>query len=149
MNLLRSVRSRSFKCKRIMMWRDKHDIEHRLIPVGEKELNGKVENTHKQDDREFFAWVNPSALEELRAMSRAYERRWNHERATKTLNWLTPVQTLDLANVRALAFLKFLKEKYHRKPKRKSQVSRYLTWLRAVPINCHRSPLQPLLPALC
>lgn len=113
------------------VWRDKHDIEHRLIPVGEKELNGKVENTHRQDDREFFAWINPGSLEELRAMSRAYERRWNNERATKTLNWLTPVQTLELANVRALAFLKFLKEKCQKKSKRKSQVNRYLTWLKA------------------
>ena len=30
-------------------------ITHRLIPIGQKELNGKVENTHKQDDREFYA----------------------------------------------------------------------------------------------
>jgi len=113
------------------VWRDMYGIEHRLIPVGQKELNGKVENTHKQDDREFFAWINPSSLEELRVMSRAYERRWNNERATKTLNWLTPVQTLDFAQVRALAFLKFLKEKYTIKTKRKSQVNRYLTWLKA------------------
>src|SRR5690606_24177164 len=37
------------------IWCRERGINHRLIPVAVKELNGKVENTHKQDDREFFA----------------------------------------------------------------------------------------------
>ena len=37
------------------LWCKAREIRHKLIPIGQKELNGKVENTHKQDDREFYA----------------------------------------------------------------------------------------------
>ena len=47
------------------LWCTARGIEHRLIPVGQKELNGKVENTHKQDDREFYAGSNYQAFEKL------------------------------------------------------------------------------------
>ena len=39
------------------LWCSERGIEHKLIPIGEKELNGKVENTHKWDDREFFSQI--------------------------------------------------------------------------------------------
>lgn len=47
-------------------WCKHHGISHRLIPVGVKELNGKVENTHKQDDREFLPCT---ALQLMKASS--------------------------------------------------------------------------------
>lgn len=90
-------------------------IEHKLIPVGEKELNGKVENTHKQDDREFYSQINPQSFEELKLLLGDYNKRWNTERATKTLGWLTPMQSVKEAYVKAIAFVNFIMNKYGEK----------------------------------
>ena len=45
-------------------WCEMHGIEHKLIPIGEKELNGKVENSHKYDDEEFYAFFRARTPEE-------------------------------------------------------------------------------------
>lgn len=75
-------------------WCKDHEVEHRLIPIGQKELNGKVENSHKWDDREFFSQVHPENLSQLQAAGFKHELRWNYSRPTKTLDWLTPHQVL-------------------------------------------------------
>ncbi len=90
------------------VWCMERGIEHRLIPVGEKEINGKVENTHKWDDREFFSQISVNTLEELQVATREWNQRWNDERPTKALGWLTPNETIRQAGVRALAYLKLL-----------------------------------------
>ena len=87
-------------------------IEHRLIPVGEKEINGKVENTHRFDDLELYSQIDPSSFEELEALLSDYNDRWNNERATKTLGWLTPAETITRAYVKALAMLNLMTEKF-------------------------------------
>ena len=87
------------------LWCAARGIEHRLIPVGQKELNGKVENTHKQDDREFYAGYEPKNLEQLQGAMRGWNERWNTLRRTKALGWKTPNESLDSAYVRALAWL--------------------------------------------
>ena len=87
------------------LWCKQKEITHRLIPIGEKELNGKVENTHKQDDREFYAKDQAKTFEKLELQMRSYNERWNTQRATKALGWLTPDQSVERAYIRAVASL--------------------------------------------
>lgn len=61
-------------------WCEKHAIRHKLIPVGQKELNGKVENTHKFDDQEFFAQYPLRTFSELSSQSLLYNDEWNYHR---------------------------------------------------------------------
>lgn len=93
-------------------WCLKKGITHRLIPIGQKELNGKVENTHKQDDREFYAKDKIKNFEALQQQMKSYNQRWNQIRATKALGWKTPIEAIESAAIRAIAFLIFMKEKY-------------------------------------
>jgi transposase InsO family protein len=101
------------------VWCMQRGIEHRLIPIGEKEINGKVENTHKWDDREFFSQIEVHTIDELQVETKDWNRRWNEERATKTLGWLTPNETLVQACVRSIAYLQLsLKKAADEVPKR-------------------------------
>jgi len=93
-------------------WCRFYGCRHKLIPVGQKELNGKVENTHKWDDKEFFSQITPKSFEELEQETRKNETRWNQRRRTKALGWKTPNQALEQAAVRALAFLLLLCDSY-------------------------------------
>ena len=141
------------------LWCKMKKIEHKLIPVGQKELNGKVENSHKQDDREFFSQVHCLNGEALKLHSTLYNQRWNQRRSTKALGWLTPQETVFKSFVVHLALILYLSHKYQlkntqilkrdidlnpyleikeTKPKRKTQthkISRkdrylqYLSWL--------------------
>jgi transposase InsO family protein len=97
------------------LWCKQNEITHRLIPIGQKELNGKVENTHKQDDREFYAKGEAKSFEQLEKQMRSYNERWNMLRATKALGWLTPDQCVERANVRATALLIHMHELHGRK----------------------------------
>jgi transposase len=133
------------------MWCARHDIEHKLIPVGVKELNGKVENTHGFDDREFYSqakgFKNYVALE--RNM-RGWNERWNGLRHTRKLGWRTPNQVIENAYVGYLVFWLRWAERHQsparlnadgifematpparkiKTPKRLSAVDRYLTWM--------------------
>lgn len=135
------------------LWCAKHNIEHKLIPVGQKEINGKVENTHKQDDREFYSGVLCVNFESLRRSTEGYNLRWNETRRTKTLGRLTPSEVVKQAYVRVIAWILILQKqpenrslvrldsdgnshlpinetkiKNKKKPKRKSLVDRYLQW---------------------
>ena len=91
------------------LWCAKQEINHRLIPVGVKELNGKVENTHKQDDREFYAVNFFTSYESIAKSTKGYNDRWNNQRRTKVLGWLTPSQTIELSYVKTLALMLFIK----------------------------------------
>lgn len=86
-------------------WCRSRGITHRLIPVGVKELNGKVENTHKQDDREFFAMNSFKTFESIELSTRGYNDRWNNHRVTKTLGWKTPNEVILEAYIKVLAVL--------------------------------------------
>ena len=137
------------------LWCKEKGIKHRLIPIGQKELNGKVENTHKQDDREFYAGEKRKSFEALERQMRGYIGRWNSLRATKALGWKTPEQSLEHAYVRAASWIMYLREQYspqskaalgmtkagdvyfpipkpparkREKSKRITQVDRYLLW---------------------
>ena len=94
------------------LWCSRLGIKHRLIPVGQKELNGKVENTHKQDDREFYSQHRLRSLAHARHLATSYNERWNELRHTKALRWLTPAQALEAAQVRVLAWAALISERY-------------------------------------
>lgn len=96
-------------CHEVDVWCAKNNIVHKLIPVGVKELNGKVENTHKQDDREFFAMSNFKDYESIALNTKGYNERWNSQRATKALGWETPDEVIIQAYVRAMGLLMFVR----------------------------------------
>lgn len=88
------------------LWCKARNIRHKLIPVGEKELNGKVENTHKQDDREFFSQIRPvKDLDQLQTESKRYETYWNERRKTKARGRLTPNEMIFKASIKAVFYL--------------------------------------------
>lgn len=89
------------------LWCSNNEIVHRLIPVGVKELNGKVENTHKQDDREFYAQGPYESEEKINLNITGYNQRWNQTRRTKALKWKSPNETIDQAYIKALALALF------------------------------------------
>lgn len=93
-------------------WCAKHDISHRLIPPGVKELNGKVENTHRQDEREFYSQIRAHSFDHLQAAAQWYNERWNKRRKTKTLGWLTPEQAVEQAFIARLAWLQLIAQAY-------------------------------------
>jgi transposase InsO family protein len=94
------------------VWCSKNEIRHKLIPLGEKELNGKVENTHKQDDREFFSQVRCIDERSLMLNSIGYNQRWNESRRTKRLGFKTPKESILNAYAVIIAWFGLLKEHY-------------------------------------
>ena len=93
-------------------WCGLRDIEHKLIPVGEKEINGKVENTHKFDEKEFYQIYSFESLAELRAGIVWNNERWNSRRNTKALNWRTPDQVIEDSFLKAAVYLLWLDPKF-------------------------------------
>ena len=87
------------------LWCKQNEIRHKLIPIGEKELQGKVENTHKQDDREFYAKYEFNDFWKLENYMRSWNDRWNEQRATKALGWRTPNEVIFAAGVAWVAHL--------------------------------------------
>ena len=136
------------------MWCAARDIEHKLIPVGVKELNGKVENTHGFDDREFYSQAKGfKNYADLERNMRGWNERWNQLRHTRKLGWRTPNEVLDHAYLAYIVFLLAWTERSQTlaklsyngvfelcvpapprprktiKAKRKTVVSRYLNWV--------------------
>jgi transposase InsO family protein len=137
------------------VWCAKRKIEHKLIPIGVKELNGKVENTHGFDDREFYS-KTPGGFknyDSLERNTRGWNERWNKLRHTRKLGWRTPNEVLEAAYVAYLTFLLTWSQQSHavaqlndqgvfemrvpsapqtrkiKKSRRKTAVDRYLTWI--------------------
>ena len=90
------------------LWCAGYGVSHRLIPVGVKELNGKVENTHKQDDREFYSRGDYQSYESIALNMKGYNERWNTQRSTRALGWKTPNEVLAEACVRVMALALFI-----------------------------------------
>jgi transposase len=137
------------------MWCAKREIEHKLIPIGVKELNGKVENTHGFDDREFYARYRASFknYESLERNVRGWNERWNSSRHTAKLGWRTPNEVIANAYVGYVVFWLTWSDRHQplaklnaegtfelpidvvplarksQKPKRRSAVDRYLAWM--------------------
>jgi transposase len=64
-------------------------IRHALIPPGEKELQGLVERSHRQDDEELFHRIKPADLDELNRIIEEHCAWANSKRRRKNLGWKT------------------------------------------------------------
>ena len=73
----------------------RESIAHKLIPPGEKELQGLVERSHRQDDQEFFSRIAPKDIEDFNRQLEEYYLWRNQNRRFKKLSWLTPNQWLQ------------------------------------------------------
>jgi len=83
-------------------WCHKNDIVHRLIPPGVKELNGKVERSHRIDDQ-YFYWKAPDkCLKTFNEKQQEWMKYYNEERPHYGIGFLTPVEKLKerLLNLR-------------------------------------------------
>lgn len=68
----------------------RENIRHVLIPPGEKELQGLVERSHRQDDQELYSRIDPIGLEEFNNLLTGYWKFRNGARRFKKLNWESP-----------------------------------------------------------
>jgi len=74
---------------------ESNNIVHKLIPPAEKELQGLVERSHRQDDQELYTHVNPQTLEEFSDQLDFYYKQRNAKRRFKKLGWITPDNYLE------------------------------------------------------
>jgi transposase InsO family protein len=71
-------------------WCEEHNVHHRLIPVGAKELNGKVERSHRIDEQ-YFYWQAPTdSLEHFNAKQTLWLEFYNRHRLHGGLGYITP-----------------------------------------------------------
>jgi transposase InsO family protein len=87
-------------------WCKLYGCRHKLIPIGQKELNGKVENTHKYDDEEFFTQTQAMNFAQLENETKKHNTEWNEKRKTKTLGWRTPSELLEEVRATILTLLR-------------------------------------------
>lgn len=66
-----------------------HKIRHALIPVGEKELQGLVERSHRQDDDELFHRIQPRELAQFNQILSEHCQWRNARRRRKAIGWRT------------------------------------------------------------
>ena len=90
---------------------EENDINHKLIPPGEKELQGLVERSHRQDDQELFSRINPRDLEEFNNHLSFFKDERNRKRRFKKLNWKTPDEWLENYLVVNMAIKMIFEEK--------------------------------------
>lgn len=74
----------------------KHNIHHKLIPLGQCEINGKVERSHRIDEEEFYRLITYSSLKELQLAFKKWISYYNHKRPHAGINKMTPIQKLNL-----------------------------------------------------
>jgi len=73
-----------------------HGIEHKLIPVGECELNGKVERSHWTDEVEFLNRRKPfRSLRSLRKGYTSWIHFYNTLRIHSSLEYMTPIEMVN------------------------------------------------------
>ncbi len=83
-------------------WCSGNNITHRCIPSGVKELNGKVERSHRIDEQ-YFYWKSPDkCLKTFNEKQQEWMKYYNEERPHYGLGFLTPVEKLKerLLNLR-------------------------------------------------
>jgi len=74
---------------------DENGIRHRLIPPGEKELNGLVERSHRADDEEFYHRTQARSISHLNELLQQHNQFRNYQRRRKPLGWRTPNEWLE------------------------------------------------------
>ena len=90
---------------------NQNNINHKLIPPGEKELQGLVERSHRQDDQELFSRIGPKDLQEFNEQLRFFKDERNRKRRFKKLDWKTPDEWLENYLVVNLAMVLLFEEK--------------------------------------
>lgn len=76
------------------MWCAENQIGHRCIPPGEKELNGKVERSHRIDEQCFYWRAPTDSIEHLNEEITHWMRVYNHERLHGGIGFKTPFEKL-------------------------------------------------------
>ena len=75
-------------------WCRENGIHHRLIPPGAKELNGKVERSHRIDEQ-YFYWKAPTDnLQNFNQKLAVWIGQYNCERVHGGLGYMTPLEKL-------------------------------------------------------
>jgi transposase InsO family protein len=95
----------------LQLFCDDNNINHKLIPPGEKELQGLVERSHRQDDQELFSRINPKDLKEFNEHLSFFKDERNRKRRFKKLGWKTPDEWLQNYLVVNMAIKLILEEK--------------------------------------
>jgi transposase len=72
----------------------KYEIRHVVIPPGEKELQGLVERSHRQDDQEFYSRAEFTDINKFNEKLREYCDWRNSQRRFKKLDWKSPEEWL-------------------------------------------------------
>jgi transposase len=72
-----------------------HGIRHRLIPVGEKELQGLVERSHREDDEELYHRIRPRTAEQLNTLLEPHCEWANRVRRRAALAWQTAAERME------------------------------------------------------
>ena len=72
---------------------DKMHIEHILIPPRTPWHNGKVERSHRNDQRYFYDWETFRTVDELN-MKLAEHLKWSNSKKMRTLGWKSPLEIL-------------------------------------------------------
>lgn len=72
-----------------------HGILKKLIPVGEKEVNGLVERSHRMDDEELYQTIRPLNITQFNRMLKKHVEWANNCRRRKPLNWKTAKEYLN------------------------------------------------------
>jgi transposase InsO family protein len=79
---------------RLTQWCRENDVLHRLLPPGAKELNGKVERSHRIDEQ-YFYWKAPTDnLEHFNAELGAWLEFYHRQRPHGGLEYRTPWEKL-------------------------------------------------------
>jgi transposase InsO family protein len=75
-------------------WCKQNGIRHRLIPPGAKELNGKVERSHRIDEQYFYHRAPTDTLENLNSHQKRWIDFYNENRLHGGLGYQTPNEKL-------------------------------------------------------
>ena len=76
-------------------WCDEEGIKHQCIPPGVKELNGKVERSHRIDDQ-YFYWRAPrESIEGLNKAMLDWIKYYNEKRPHGGLKYQTPLEKIQ------------------------------------------------------
>ncbi len=76
-------------------WCEEQNIKHRLIPVGVKEHNGKVERSHRIDEQ-YFYWEAPtSSIDDFNKALEKWVFEYNHKRPHGGISYQTPMEKLE------------------------------------------------------
>lgn len=76
-------------------WCNNHGIEHRLIPPGVKEHNGKIERSHRIDEQYFYWRATDKCLKTFNQQQADWMSFYNHQRPHYGLGFMTPMEKLQ------------------------------------------------------